>query len=469
MSTLCPLTSPPTHPRSEAELEALCEQLYEDGLAAAAQAALYVLNEEEGGQRDEPPGAACPPLLAAAAAGDTVSSTAAVLQLGRDCRRCWLASAGPAAAAAWLPPLLSSSPRPLRWPSHRPPQLPSTPGPAAAPLELSLVLCDDAHIAALNAEWRGVEGPTDVLSFELEDDEDETGCRPEVRRGAAWPRGPPVGAARVLCNWATPAGWLAGRGSGAALGQLAGFALARLRPRAGPTPPPACLHPHPHLRTICTPVCRQHAGLALGTRPLAHPAEPNTPLAHAPQLPVNVLGDVVISLDTAARQAAERGCGLRDEARVLLVHGVLHLFGFDHEEGALTRWWSGGWLTGWLIESGWLLLALPRAVNPGLPAARSPPPPSPLLRDAQTKRRRRPWRPLSGTSSRRWAGRGRASSSPRTAAACTATMTGRAAAAAPAAEVRDRRAGAAGDVTTGTVFSLLAALFDLAPCDRPTL
>lgn len=36
---------------------------------------------------------------------------------------------------------------------------------------LSLVLCDDGRIAALNAQHRGKEGPTDVLSFEIEDDE----------------------------------------------------------------------------------------------------------------------------------------------------------------------------------------------------------------------------------------------------------------------------------------------------------
>lgn len=48
---------------------------------------------------------------------------------------------------------------------------------------------------------------------------------------------------------------------------------------------------------------------------------------------MNVLGDVVISVDTTARQAAERGYTLLDEARVLLVHGVLHLLGYDHEEG----------------------------------------------------------------------------------------------------------------------------------------
>ncbi len=44
-----------------------------------------------------------------------------------------------------------------------------------------------------------------------------------------------------------------------------------------------------------------------------------------------VLGDVVISLDTARRQADTLGHSLDDELRVLLVHGCLHLLGHDHE------------------------------------------------------------------------------------------------------------------------------------------
>ena len=44
-----------------------------------------------------------------------------------------------------------------------------------------------------------------------------------------------------------------------------------------------------------------------------------------------VLGDVVISLPTAARQAAERGRPLVREVVELLAHGLLHLLGFDHE------------------------------------------------------------------------------------------------------------------------------------------
>ena len=87
----------------------------------------------------------------------------------------------------------------------------------AGDCELSVVLCSDEHIRALNRAWRGKDSPTDVLSFPMED---------EV-----------------------------------------------------------------------------------------------------------VLGDLVVSLETCARQAKERSYGLRDELRVLLVHGLLHLLGYDHESG----------------------------------------------------------------------------------------------------------------------------------------
>ncbi|MCX6375237.1 MAG: rRNA maturation RNase YbeY [Armatimonadetes bacterium] len=43
------------------------------------------------------------------------------------------------------------------------------------------------------------------------------------------------------------------------------------------------------------------------------------------------LGDVVISVETAERQAAERAHSLEDELDVLVVHGVLHLLGYDDE------------------------------------------------------------------------------------------------------------------------------------------
>jgi len=42
-------------------------------------------------------------------------------------------------------------------------------------------------------------------------------------------------------------------------------------------------------------------------------------------------GDLAISLDTAARQAESFGHSLATEVKVLILHGVLHLAGFDHE------------------------------------------------------------------------------------------------------------------------------------------
>jgi probable rRNA maturation factor len=50
-----------------------------------------------------------------------------------------------------------------------------------------------------------------------------------------------------------------------------------------------------------------------------------------------VLGDVVISLDTARRQAEDRGHALWDEVTLLLAHGLLHLLGYDHGTDAEER------------------------------------------------------------------------------------------------------------------------------------
>jgi probable rRNA maturation factor len=47
--------------------------------------------------------------------------------------------------------------------------------------------------------------------------------------------------------------------------------------------------------------------------------------------PAGLLGDVVISVDTARRQAQERAAPLACELDRLLIHGVLHLLGYDHE------------------------------------------------------------------------------------------------------------------------------------------
>jgi rRNA maturation RNase YbeY len=50
-----------------------------------------------------------------------------------------------------------------------------------------------------------------------------------------------------------------------------------------------------------------------------------------------LLGDVVISVETAAAQARERHRGLDEEVARLLIHGVLHLLGHDHMEAEERR------------------------------------------------------------------------------------------------------------------------------------
>lgn len=95
--------------------------------------------------------------------------------------------------------------------------------------EVSVLFTDDTFIAELNQQYRGVLGPTDVLSFAMMDAEDE------------------IGTTRV------------------------------------------------------------------------------------PGIP-DVLGDVVVSLETAGRQALAQGKTLDQEVALLLVHGALHLLGYDHDE-----------------------------------------------------------------------------------------------------------------------------------------
>ncbi len=45
-----------------------------------------------------------------------------------------------------------------------------------------------------------------------------------------------------------------------------------------------------------------------------------------------LLGDVVISIETAGREALQSGINTEERFAQLLIHGILHLFGFDHEK-----------------------------------------------------------------------------------------------------------------------------------------
>jgi probable rRNA maturation factor len=71
---------------------------------------------------------------------------------------------------------------------------------------------------------------------------------------------------------------------------------------------------------------REFRGKDKATDVLSFPASPELAGVHA--------GDLAVSVETAARQARDQGHSLRDEVRVLLLHGLLHLAGMDHEADA---------------------------------------------------------------------------------------------------------------------------------------
>ena len=106
------------------------------------------------------------------------------------------------------------------------------------PAEVSLIFCNEETIASLNEEFMGKVGPTDVLSFPIEPEEDVTGRAPD----------------------------------------------------------------------------------AGGTGPGEHPEE------QMPQL----VGDILLCPAVAARNAVDHEVSFEDEVALLIVHGVLHLRGWDH-------------------------------------------------------------------------------------------------------------------------------------------
>jgi probable rRNA maturation factor len=150
------------------------------------------------------------------------------------------------AAGAWVDPLEGADPWHALlsgWLGQLSPELPAPLQAAAYSLGLSLV--GDGEIAALNADWRHQQGPTDVLAFAAQDE---------------------------------------------ALGE------------APPMPVPSW---------------------ADGEK--GEDADEAEPLE---------LGDIVISVETAARQAPEHGHSLEQELLFLASHGLLHLLGWDHPTDA---------------------------------------------------------------------------------------------------------------------------------------
>ena len=80
---------------------------------------------------------------------------------------------------------------------------------------------------------------------------------------------------------------------------------------------------------------RRFRGVPRTTDVLSFPAGGDDP---APA-PAHYLGDIVISVPAAERQAAEAGHSLSRELKILSLHGYLHLMGYDHEtdDGTMLR------------------------------------------------------------------------------------------------------------------------------------
>lgn len=73
---------------------------------------------------------------------------------------------------------------------------------------------------------------------------------------------------------------------------------------------------------------KHHRGMDKPTNVLSFPAARMKAPAGGPRM----LGDVVIAFETVEREAAEEAKSFGDHLSHLVVHGVLHLLGYDHED-----------------------------------------------------------------------------------------------------------------------------------------
>ena len=109
--------------------------------------------------------------------------------------------------------------------------------------------------------------------------------------------------------------------------RLAAFALSELR-----------IHPQAELSVLLvdeqtmTAYHEKYLGEDGPTDVLSFPMDELRPPDPDEDPPFGLLGDIVLCPAVTARQAAEHGRTEDEEAEYLLVHGLLHLLGFDHAE-----------------------------------------------------------------------------------------------------------------------------------------
>ena len=109
--------------------------------------------------------------------------------------------------------------------------------------------------------------------------------------------------------------------------RLAGYALEQLR-----------VHPQAELSILLVDEAtmssyhEKYLGESGPTDVLSFPMDELRPPGDDEEPPEGLLGDIVLCPQVTAKQAAEHGRSTKAESEYLLVHGLLHLLGFDHAD-----------------------------------------------------------------------------------------------------------------------------------------
>lgn len=213
------------------------------------------------------------------------------------------------AAGAWCDPLQAEDAWQVLlagWLIRLLPELP--PELQAGAYSAGLSLVDDAEIAALNSDWRGKAGPTDVLAFAAQDEDLE---QAPLLPMPAWV---PVASPAATDTQTAALDEMASLDETAVRHQTAAFQLTAVSAADSRAALPDALDP------------------AAADLAVADP-DGSDALADLDGVPLE-LGDIVISVETAARQAPDHGHSLERELLFLASHGLLHLLGWDHPDDA---------------------------------------------------------------------------------------------------------------------------------------